>query len=363
MFVLLFFHQKNLFIDNFLIIILMGFTKNRVKLEDIARKLNISIATVSRALDQNPRVKQSTQEKVLQMANAMGYMPNQIAKSLSSGKTNIIGVVIPRYDEPFFIEVCKGIDEYARKHNYRILISSSRNSYEYEKENLISFERGIVDGIILSPTHETENFIHLNNLVKKGMPMVLFDNIREKVSGADHVIIDDEKASFSATEFLIKKGRKKIAFIGGLKQKKVFQDRHKGYIAALKHYNIPLYPELILHFNREFEYQEILDFFTHQKTTPDAVFACTDNYGLLAMKSLLKIGKKIPEEIAVVGFGDLGMGKIFVPSLTCVSQPSFEMGQKAAELLIKQLQEKENTTHNDKRVVKLETTLTEREST
>lgn len=340
----------------------MRFSKKRVKLEDIARKLNISIATVSRALDKNPRVKQSTQEKVLQMAKAMGYMPNQIAKSLSSGKTNIIGVVIPRYDEPFFIEVCKGIDKYARKHNYRILISSSRNSSEYEKENLISFERGIVDGIILSPTYETENFAHLNDLVNKGMPMVLFDNIREKIPGADHVIIDDQKASFSAIEFLIKKGRKKIAFIGGFKQKKVFQDRHKGYIAALKQYDIPIYPELILHFNREFEYQEILEFFIHQKTTPDAVFACTDNYGLLAMKALLKIGKKIPEDIAVIGFGNLGMGEIFVPSLTCVSQPSFEMGQKAAALLIKQLQENENT-KRDKRIVKLETSLIEREST
>ncbi|WP_108805019.1 LacI family DNA-binding transcriptional regulator [Aquimarina sp. Aq107] len=343
----------------------MGFKKRRVKLEDIARRLNISIATVSRALDQNPRVKKSTQEKVFKMAKVMGYMPNQIAKSLSSGKTNIIGVLIPRYDEPFFIEVCRGIDQYARNHNYKILISSSRNSYKFEKENLISFERGLVDGIILSPTHETENVAHLNDLINKGMPIVLFDNIREEVSGADHVLINDEKASYEAVEFLIKKGNKKIAFIGGIKQKKVFQDRYKGYISALENYNIPLYDELVLHCNsldREFEDKEILDFFSSLKISPDAVFACTDNYGLLTMKTLLKIGKKIPDEVAVIGFGDLGPGEVFVPTLTCVSQPSFEMGQKAAELLIKQLNEPDDIDHK-KIIIKLETKLTEREST
>ncbi|WP_299898235.1 LacI family DNA-binding transcriptional regulator [uncultured Aquimarina sp.] len=343
----------------------MVFKKRRVKLEDIARKLNISIATVSRALDKNPRVKKSTQEKVFKTAEEMGYMPNQIAKSLSSGKTNIIGVLIPRYDEPFFIEVCRGIDQYARNHNYKILISSSRNSYQFEKENLISFEKGLVDGIILSPTHETENVAHLNDLTSKGMPMVLFDNIREEVSGADHVMIDDIKSSFNAVEFLIKKGRKKIAFIGGIKQKKVFQDRFTGYKSALNKYKIPFHEELVLHCNsldREFEDREILDFFKHLTTSPDAVFTCTDNYGLLAMKTLLKTEKKIPEEVAVIGFGDLGLGEVFVPTLTCVSQPSFEMGQKAAELLIKQLNEPEDILHK-KTVVKLETKLTQREST
>ncbi|MDH7447935.1 LacI family DNA-binding transcriptional regulator [Aquimarina sp. 2201CG14-23] len=343
----------------------MGFKKRRVKLEDIARKLNISIATVSRALDENPRVKQSTREKVFKMAKTMGYMPNQIAKSLSSGKTNIIGVLIPRYDEPFFIEVCRGIDQYARNYNYKILISSSRNSYEFEKENLISFERGLVDGIILSPTHETENVAHLNSLINKGIPMVLFDNIREEVSGADHVMIDDEKATFSAVEFLIKKGKKKIAFIGGIKQKKVFQDRYKGYITALEHYNVPKYEELILHCNsleREYEDKEILQFFKHLTVEPDAVFACTDNYGLLTMKTLLKTGRKIPEEVSVIGFGDLGLGEVFVPTLTCISQPSFEMGQKAAELLISQLNEPDEVDHK-KSIIKLKTKLIQREST
>ncbi len=343
----------------------MTLKKSRVKLEDIARKLNISIATVSRALDENPRVKLSTRERVLKTATAMGYTPNQIAKSLSSGKTNIIGVIIPRYDEPFFIEVCRGIDRYAHKHNYKILISSSRNSFEFERENLISFERGLVDGIILSPTHETEMFTHIKKIVNKGIPIVLFDNVREEVAGADHVMIEDDKASFSAVEFLINKGRKKIAFIGGIKEKQVFQDRFKGYIEAMKAHNIPIHEELILHcssLDREFEDPEIHEFFRGMSIQPDAVFTCTDNYGLLTMKTLLKLGYKIPEDVSVIGFGDLGLGDVFVPSMTCVSQPSFEMGQKITELLINQLNEP-NTMKHRKKVIKLKTSLVLRDST
>ncbi len=343
----------------------MTFKKRRVKLEDIARKLNISIATVSRALDENPRVKLSTREKVFKMAQNMGYMPNQIAKSLSSGKTNIIGVIIPRYDEPFFIEVCRGIDRYAREHNYKILISSSRNSFEFERENLSSFEKGIVDGIILSPTHETETFVHIKNIINKGIPVVLFDNIREEVPGADHVIIEDDKASFSAVEFLIKKGKKRIAFIGGIKEKKVFQDRFKGYLEAMKKHNIPIYDELILHCNsldREYEDAEIQSFFNGITMKPDAVFTCTDNYGLLTMKTILRLGYKIPEEVSVIGFGDLGLGDVFVPSMTCIAQPSFEMGQKVAEMLIDQFNEPNDVNHR-KKIVKLKTELVLRDST
>ncbi|MBP2831712.1 LacI family DNA-binding transcriptional regulator [Aquimarina sp. U1-2] len=339
--------------------------KRRVKLEDIARKLNISIATVSRALDKNPRVKPSTREKVFETANAMGYMPNQIAKSLSSGKTNIIGVIIPRYDEPFFIEVCRGIDHYAREHHYKILISSSRNSFEFERENLISYEKGLVDGIILSPTHETETFIHIQNIINKGIPVVLFDNIKQKVNGATHVIIEDDKASFSAVEFLVKKRKKTIAFIGGIKEKKVFQDRFKGYLKALKKHNIAVDDRLILHcssLDREYEDAEIQNFFNRIPIQPDAVFACTDNYGLLAMKTLLNLGYKIPEDVSVIGFGDLGLGQIFVPSMTCIAQPSFEMGQKVAELLIDQLHEIDDVVPQ-KKVIKLDTKLVLRDST
>lgn len=342
----------------------MSFKKSRIKLEDIARKLNLSIATVSRALDKNPRVKPSTQERVLKTAEKMGYMPNQIAKSLSSGKTNIIGVIIPRYDEPFFIEVCRGIDHYAREHNYKILISSSRNSFEFEKENLISFERGLVDGIILSPTHETEIFTHIKNIVKKDIPIVLFDNIKEHVPGADHVVIDDIQATYDGVKHLIEKGRKNIAYIGGLEQKKVFQDRYKGYLKTLEDHNLPVHNEIIFHCNsyeRKVEENEIENFLKNLKKPIDAVFTCTDNYGIIAIKKLSKLGYKIPEDISVVGFGDVGMGNIVIPSLTSVFQPSFEMGEVSAKLLLEQINNTSEKKHQ-KKVIKLTTNLKIRES-
>ena len=339
--------------------------KRRVKLEDIARKLNISIATVSRALDESPRVKPSTREKVFRMAKAMGYMPNQIAKSLSSGKTNLIGVIIPRYDESFFIEVCRGIDHYVSKYNYKILISSSRTSFESEQENLSFFEKGLVDGIILCPSHDTETFSHIRSIINKGIPTVLFDNIKEEVSGADHVLINDSKASFSAIEYFIKKGKKKIVFIGGIRDKKVFQDRYGGYLNALKKYNIPIDEDLILHCNsldREEENLEISRYFISLKKRPDAVFTVTDSYGMMSIKILTKLNYNIPKDVEVIGFGDLGVGKVFVPSLTCVAQPSFEMGLKSAELLIDQLNDESDEKHK-KRVITLETKIVFREST
>jgi len=304
----------------------MGFQKNRIKLEDIARKLNISIATVSRALDKNPRVKLSTQEKVF---------------------------------------VCRGIDQYARKHNYRILISSSRNSFDFESENLASFERGLVDGIIVSPTHQTSNFEHFQNMIKRGMPIVLFDNIIEDLSGADQVLIQDQKAAQAAVEFLIKKGRKKIVFVGGVKEKKVFSDRFKGYQAALQKHNIPFREELVLHcrsFNREEEASDIKRFFANCKTTFDGVFANTDNHGLIAMKTLLHMKYQIPEQISIVGFGDLGVADMYVPSMSCVAQPSFEMGQKAAKLLIDQLKANTDGIH-ERKIITLDTKLVLRDST
>ena len=134
----------------------------------------------------------------------MGYRPNQIAKSLSSGKTNVIGVIIPRYDEPFFIEVCRGIDFYVRKHGYRIIISSSRNSFDFEKENVLAYERGTVDGVIMGFTHETKTFEHVEELIERKIPVVLFDNISKNIEGAGHVKIDDFKSAYFAVEKLIK---------------------------------------------------------------------------------------------------------------------------------------------------------------
>jgi len=335
-----------------------------VRLEDIAKELKISIATVSRGLSNSPRVTSETKRKILDAAKKMGYRPNQIAKSLSSGKTYSIGVIIPRYDEPFFIEVCRGIDHYARKHDYKILISSSRNSFKYEAENIAAFESGTVDGIILCFTHETKSFKHIQQIIDKNIPLVLFDNINKIIEGAGHVMIDDFKAAYSAVKILLSRNSS-VGFISGVSKKSVFNHRFKGFEKAhddcLQDYD----PKHILNCKsiyQEHEYYEIYNFLSKLETIPESFFCSTDNYAMLCIKSLTKLGYQIPEDVEVIGFGNLHYSSLFTPELTCVSQPSFKMGEKAAELLISKIQNGHYLPNNDNKVV-LETKLINRETT
>jgi len=316
--------------------------KNTVpRLEDVARALRISISTVSRSLSNSPRVKPETKKKVFEKAKELGYVPNQIAKSLISGKTSVIGVIIPRYDEPFFIEVCRGIDHHARKNKYRILISSSRNSFKYEKENIFAFERGIVDGVIISLTHETNSLNHLQEVVNRGIPLVVFDNVDEKIKDAVHVKIDDAKAAYSAVTFLAKKKAiNSIGFIGGTVLKSVFNMRFDGYINALKKHEIQLNEKYILNcksLHQEHEFYEIHNFISKLKVVPDAFFCTTDSYAILCIKVLSQLGYKVPNRVQVIGFGNLHFGHMLDTELTSVAQPSFTMGEKAAELLLSKI--------------------------
>lgn len=311
------------------------------KLEDVAKALRVSISTVSRSLSNSPRVKPETRKKIQEKAKELGYVPNQIAKSLISGKTGVIGVIIPRYDEPFFIEVCRGIDHFARKHNYRILISSSRNSSAFEKENIFAFERGIVDGVIISLTHGTKSQDHLQEITNRGVPLVVFDNINEIVNGAAHVRIDDFNAAFKAVSFLaIKNKLNNIGFIGGTNEKKIFNKRFEGYVDALQKNGIDYQKEYVLNcksFHQEHEYREIYNFISKLKAVPEAFFCTTDNYAMLCIKTLTKLGYNVPNDVQVVGFGNLHYSYMYNTELSCISQPSFSMGEKTAELLLSKI--------------------------
>lgn len=336
------------------------------RLEDIARDLQLSIATISRSLADSPRVKQKTKDKVREHAKKMGYTPNYVAKSLRSGKTNILGVIIPRYDEPFFIEVCRGIDHYARKHDYRILISSSRNSIKHEIENLQSFEKGNVDGIIACFTHETHSFDHVYKLTEKNIPIVLFDNIDECIDGAGHVMIDDYKAAFDAVVQIIRSNScPSIGFIGGTVSKSIFNKRYNGYLAALTKNGLQYDEKFILNcksLHQEHEFYEIYNFLSKLDKLPEAFFCTTDNYAILCIKSLMKLGYKVPHDVQIMGFGNLHYSSMFSPELSCVSQPSFKMGEKTAEMLISKIS-KGYYLPDDKNMVILPTKLIQRETT
>lgn len=338
---------------------------SNVRLEDLARTLQLSIATVSRAMSDSPRVKPETKARVRAKAKELGYRPNQIAKSLSSGKTHVIGVIIPRYDEPFFIEVCRGIDHIARKHNYRILISSSRNSFKFEKENTLAFERGVVDGVIMSFTHQTKTFEHVEEMIERGMPVVLFDNVPKIIEGAGHVFINDFKSAYTAVELLIKNKNKSIGYISGTVLKTVFNQRYEGFVKAHQDYSKVFLKEHILNcksVHQEHEYQEVYNFLSKLKNMPDAFFCSTDNYAMLCIKSLTRLGYKIPDDVQVIGFGNLHYSSLFTPELTSVSQPSFYMGEKSADLLLSKINDGYYLQDDQKKLI-LQTKIVKRETT
>jgi len=338
---------------------------SNIRLEDLARALKLSIATISRAMSDSPRVKPETKARVIAKAKELGYRPNQIAKSLSSGKTNVIGVIIPRYDEPFFIEVCRGIDHIARKFDYRIVISSSRNSFKFEKENALAFEKGVVDGVIMSFTHKTQSFEHVEEMIDRNMPVVLFDNIPKTIEGAGHISIDDYQAAYQATEFLIKNNNNSIGYISGSILKSVFNTRFEGFLKAHQDYRLDVDDSNVLNcksYHQEHEYQEVFSFLSKLKTMPDAFFCSTDNYAMLCIKSLMKLGYTIPSDIEVIGFGNLHYSSLFTPELTSVSQPSFSMGESAAEMLLNNI-EKGKYEDNDKSALILPTKIVFRGTT
>lgn len=338
---------------------------SNVRLEDLARALRLSIATVSRAMSDSSRVKPETKKRVKDMAEKLGYRPNQIAKSLSSGKTNVIGVIIPRYDEPFFIEVCRGIDHMARKHNYRIVISSSRNSFKFEKENTLAFEKGIVDGVIMSFTHHTKTFEHVEEMIERNMPVVLFDNVPKLIDGAGHVFINDFKSAYHAVELLINNKNESIGYISGTILKAVFNKRFDGFVQAHKDYGRAFQEEHVLNcksVHQEHEYQEVYNFLSKLKYMPDAFFCSTDNYAMLCIKSLIKLGYQIPKDIQVIGFGNLYYSSLFTPELSSVSQPSFYMGEKSAELLLSKINNGFYLKNNKNKLV-LETKIIKRDTT
>lgn len=338
---------------------------SNIRLEDLARALKLSIATVSRAMSDSPRVKPETKRLVKAKAEELGYRPNQIAKSLSSGKTNVIGVIIPRYDEPFFIEVCRGIDHYARKYDYRIIISSSRNSFNFEKENTLAFEKGVVDGVVMSFTHNTNTFEHVEEMIERNMPVVLFDNIPKTIEGAGHLRIDDFQSAYEATKLLIENKNKSIGYISGTILKSVFNKRFEGFVKAHQDYNSWFDNAHILNcksYHQEHEYQEVFSFLSKLEKLPEAFFCSTDNYAMLCIKSLIKLGYKIPEDVEIVGFGNLHYSSLFTPELTSVSQPSFLMGEKAAELLINKVKNNRYT-EDDKAELILPTKLVYRDTT
>ncbi len=313
-----------------------------VTIIDVSKALNVSVSTVSRAFNDKYDIRKETRDLILTKAREMGYHPNPIAKKLRSQCSYNIGVVVPEFINPFFHEVIIGIQDVLFKSGYQVLIMQSNESSENELENIKTLENNMVDGIIISISQETSNIDYYRKLTEEGFPLVMFNRVTDEIN-VPKVIFDDYKWAFFATEHLIYQGYKKIFHFSGPKVLGLCRKRAQGFIDALKKHRINVTTDLIIETGLMIEDGErVMQKLIDNQNLPEAIFCVNDMTAIGAMKKLKQNGFKIPDDVALTGFTETKTAELLDPQLTTVAQPTFEMGQIAAKLLLEQINSKGN---------------------
>ena len=310
--------------------------KERATIHDIAKKLNITASTVSRALKDHPRISTETKKAVQKVAQKLNYQPNNIAAALRNGKSNILGIIVPWADRSFFSSIIRGIEEIANDSNYNVMICQT---YEDPKKEISSVEALLnarVDGVLVSYGKNTLNFDHFHKIKERGIPLILFDRSNDELE-VSHVVIDDFLGAYKATEHLIQQGCKRIAHFTNTRKISIYKDRLRGYREALLANNLPYDESLVIESDLQLKdgrnsMQQLLKL----KERPDAVFSASA-YGILgALQVLKENGIKIPEEVALVGFANEPFTSFTEPSLSTVEQHSMRIGNAAAEIFLEE---------------------------
>lgn len=329
-------------------------------IHDIARMLNISASTVSRALKNNPLISEATRKKIHKIADELGYRPNIVASNLRTKRSNTIGVIVPYINRHFFSSFVSGVEEVAYKSGFAVAISQSNDSYQKETHIARALFNSRVDGVIVSFAMETHNFKHLSMFAEKQIPLVFFDRIEDHIE-ANKIVVDDFAGGKAATSHLISEGCRNIAHVSGPLHLKIYENRLKGYLAALSEAGFTPPPGGILHnrLTRADGVAAIQQLLT-LRPLPDAIFCANDTTALSIIMSLRNTPYRVPGDIAVVGFSNEPFSELVTPSISTIKQPGYEMGLKAAELLIDEINGKISS--SEYQTYKMPTELIIRES-
>ena len=299
---------------------------------DIARELNVTPSTVSRALNGHAAISDATRLAVNRTAKKLKYSPNRIASSLRLGRTRIVGVIIPSAEINFFGSVVHGIEKIASENDYNVLLYQSNEQVEFEKKGVETFLRARVDGVLASLSKETTDFSHYKEIKARGVPLIFFDRVNEDI-GVPSVVINDYLGAFNATQHLIDQGCRRIAHIAGQRHVAIFRQRLNGYTDALKKNGIPVENGLIKTGSVTIESgMKCMNELLVGSPGVDGVFAVEDFTALGAVQALKAAHKKIPEEVAVIGFANESFGEYITPSLSTVDQQTIKMGEAAARM-------------------------------
>ena len=334
----------------------------RITLKDLAKDLNLSASTISRALDNHPAISAATKKLVQKKAEELGFIPNSIASSFRTKKTKSIGIIVPRIDIHFHSLVISGIEDYAYKNGYNVTIFQSKDSLKREKEIVKILQNRMVDGIIACLSIETKKCDHFRKFEKLGVPLVFYDRVPTDFD-ANKIIINDFESAFKATEHLIAAGCKRLGHIAGSQKTSIFKSRLEGFKAAVMKHGLPIqenfimttkslgYEEGVICANRYLELPEL----------PDGIFCANDYTAVSLIQVFRKANIKIPQQVAIAGFSNYPISKVIEPHLTTVNDCAFQMGESSAKLLIRKFEDQDDFVNAE--TITIRTELIVREST
>jgi len=334
--------------------------KKKSTIYDVAKIAGVSPSTVSRVMNTPEIVAEDTRQKVINAVKGLSYIPNMMAASMPRRRTNYIGLIIPDITNIFFSNLVRGVQDICEKHGYSVLVVNSDDSQEKEGRYLKLLYSRRVDGVILTVAgYREEEFPEEELSLLKKMNIVLIDR---EINGMTTPIVkvNNFAGAYSAVKYLLTMGHRKIMYLAGIEGTKTNQEREKGYLAALKEVHINWKKELVADFRLDTAYQKIIHHWPQLKNLvelPTAIFAANDLMAIGALKAFAQLKVRVPEDISIIGFDNIPFSDCTYPPLTTIAQPTYQMGQKAVETLLKVIDRKKI-----KKSVEFETELIERDS-
>ena len=323
-------------------------------MKDIAAEMGVSVATVSRALKDSPRISKEQRQKIQQYAREHNFTPNILAESLRHSRVQpqkLIGVIVPELVHYYFMTILKGIEEEAEAHGYRIMVAQSGEHYEREVRLCQSFYENKVCGIIVSQAKDTQHYEHFQRLIDAGVPLVFYDRICTGVN-ASRVVVDDYMGAFNAVTHLINTGCRRIAYFGSQLNLEISKNRYNGYKDALLKYGLPFNNELTRICDNRADAELLVPSMFDGDYYPDAFFAVNDDTAIGILYAVKRMGLRVPEDISICGFTNGVRAESCDPMLTTVEQRGVMVGEEAASILIGHVEGTIPIDHAEKRVVR-----------
>lgn len=311
---------------------------HNINIKELAKSLNLSTSTVSRAFRDNSDINKATKERILAKAKELNYQPNHYASNLREQRSKTIAVIVPELANNFFSQAILGIERIARERGYHILIFATEDNYEKEVSFIRHLHNGRADGIIMSVSGEANDHTYLDELAEKRLPLVFFDRVYEDIV-TPRVITNDYSSSFSATRHLIKQGCERIAYLVINKNLSIGKTRMQGYLDALEEFNVPYDEKLVIDCTNSYRKNNTILKNMLTKVKPDGVFTSVERLAFATYYACYDLNISIPKDLKVIGFSSLEIAPLLNPSLTTITQPATKIGIEAAALLFKMLEE------------------------